>query len=39
MVQKLSKDLNTGSVVLEGFLKGNSINANQLIHITGIDDF
>lgn len=28
-----------GSLVLEGFLKGNCVNANQLIHITGIDDF
>lgn len=28
-----------GSVVVSGFLKGNCINANQLVHVTGLDDF
>ena len=39
LVQKLTKDINTGNIILQGFIKGNSVNANQLIHITGIDDF
>jgi hypothetical protein len=38
LVQNLVKGEN-GSIVLQGFLKGNCINANQLIHITGVDDF
>jgi len=28
-----------GSIVVSGFVKGNCINANQLVHITGFDDF
>ena len=28
-----------GQVVVCGFLKGNCVNANQLVHITGVDDF
>lgn len=28
-----------GAVVVSGFLKGNCINANQLVHVTGLDDF
>ena len=26
-------------MVVSGFLKGNCINANQLVHVTGLDDF
>lgn len=29
----------TGTVAFTGFLKGSPINANQLIHITGYDDY
>jgi len=28
-----------GNLIASGFLKGNCINANQLVHITGFDDF
>ncbi len=28
-----------GTVSVSGFLKGNCINANQLVHVAGIDDF
>lgn len=28
-----------GKVVVSGYLKGNCINANQLVHITGFDDY
>jgi hypothetical protein len=28
-----------GSIVVSGFLKGNCINANQIVHVTGFDDF
>ena len=29
----------TGRVVVAGFLKGSCINANQLVHVTGFDDY
>lgn len=29
----------SGNMVLEGYLKGNCIHANQLVHITGFDDY
>lgn len=32
-------DPSTQRLEVTGFLKGNCINANQLVHITGIDDF
>lgn len=38
LVENISKAEN-GNFVLQGFLKGNCVNANQLIHITGLDDF
>lgn len=28
-----------GSVMVSGFLKGNCINSNQIVHVTGLDDF
>jgi len=28
-----------GSITVSGFVKGNCINPNQLVHVTGIDDF
>jgi hypothetical protein len=28
-----------GSVEVSGFIKGSCINPNQLVHVTGIDDF
>jgi hypothetical protein len=28
-----------GIMIVEGFLKGSAVNANQLVHITGMDDF
>lgn len=28
-----------GSIIVSGFLKGNCINANQIVHVTGADDF
>lgn len=28
-----------GSVVISGFLKGNCISANQIAHLTGVEDF
>lgn len=28
-----------GSIVVSGFVKGSCINANQLVHITGLDDY
>jgi len=27
------------SIVLGGYLKGSCINANQLVHLTGFDDY
>lgn len=38
LVENITKAPN-GNIVLQGFLKGNCVNANQLIHITGLDDF
>lgn len=38
MVENISKAEN-GNVTIQGFLKGNCVNANQLVHITGLDDF
>jgi len=38
LVENVRKSEN-GNIVLEGFLKGNCVNANQLVHITGLDDF
>ena len=31
--------METGSITLKGFLKGNCIHANQLVHVTGFDDY
>lgn len=38
LVENVAKT-SSGQVVLQGFLKGNCVNANQLVHITGLDDF
>ncbi len=37
LVENLKRENNM--IVLEGFLKGNCINANQLVHLTGFDDY
>lgn len=28
-----------GNLAVSGFLKGNCVNANQLVHLTGFDDY
>jgi hypothetical protein len=28
-----------GNLVVSGFLKGNCINSNQLVHVTGFEDY
>jgi hypothetical protein len=38
LVENIVKTEN-GNIILQGFLKGNCVNANQLLHITGLDDF
>jgi len=38
LVENIAKAEN-GNIILQGFLKGNCVNANQLLHITGLDDF
>jgi hypothetical protein len=39
LAESAKYDKNTQSLEVVGFLKGNCINANQLVHITGLDDF
>lgn len=39
LVDKISYDNEKGLTFVEGFLKGNAVHANQLIHITGMDDY
>lgn len=31
--------METGTITFKGFLKGNCVNSNQLVHITGFDDY
>lgn len=39
LAESAKYDPTTQQLQVVGFLKGNCINANQLVHITGIDDF
>lgn len=39
LAESVTYDGMTKSLEVSGFLKGNCINANQIAHITGIDDF
>lgn len=39
IADKIKFDPKTGLTIVEGFLKGSAVNASQLVHITGIDDF
>lgn len=39
LAEEINYQPSTKSLEVVGFLKGNCINANQLVHITGIDDF
>lgn len=39
LAEKISHDNQTGITYFEGFVKGSAVNANQLIHITGLNDY
>ncbi|KRX00267.1 hypothetical protein PPERSA_10766 [Pseudocohnilembus persalinus] len=39
LADKVSFNQNTQLLEVEGFLKGNYLNANQLMHVTGYDDY
>lgn len=39
LAETASYDNSSQKLIVSGFLKGNCINANQLVHITGLDDF
>lgn len=39
MVEDITSDEKTGNLTFHGFLKGNSVYANQLVHVTGFDDY
>lgn len=39
LVQNVSIDEKSNNVTFHGFLKGNCVNANQLVHVTGFEDY
>ena len=39
LADSLIYDQNNQMLEIKGFLKGSTLNANQLVHLTGFDDF
>lgn len=39
MVEDITTDETSHNLTFHGYLKGNSVHANQLVHITGFDDY
>lgn len=39
LVEDVTTDPNLGNLTFHGYLKGNCVHANQLVHITGFDDY
>lgn len=39
LVEDITTDEVSGNLTFHGFLKGNSVYANQLVHVAGFDDY
>lgn len=39
LIEDITEDPTSGNLTFHGYLKGNSVFANQLVHITGFDDY
>lgn len=39
LIEDITTDATSGNLTFHGFLKGNCVNANQLVHVTGFDDY
>lgn len=39
LVEDVTTDATSGNLTFHGYLKGNAVFANQLVHITGFDDY
>lgn len=39
LIEDITTDATSGNLTFHGFLKGNCVNSNQLVHVTGFDDY
>ena len=39
LVEDVTTDPTSVNLTFHGFLKGNCVHANQLVHVTGFDDY
>lgn len=39
LVEDVTTDPTSGNLIFHGYLKGNAVFANQLVHVTGFDDY